>query len=155
MIGLCDIERTMKIEYPTYWRQVNWKIQTSIYLSALLRTLGNATYACYYGCEFLLCSVVENETPTGKHKDFGLLKRFDNSTTNWQFWPLKAGVLTQEEEDIAWMMHENGAVINPIALEQITNLNVLTVVQPNHQTEGMQGLILSTQNQLHLDQGQI
>ena len=68
---------------------------------------------------------------------------------------MKAGVLKQEEEDIAWMMHENGAVINPIALEQITNLNVLTVVQPNHQTEGMQGLILSTQNQLHLDQGQI
>ena len=105
-------------------------------------------YACHYCCDFLLCSVVENVTPAETHSDCGVLTpigyipSFAHSTTSRPLWLLR--LLTQEETDIAWIIREHGAVINPIALEQISHFNVLTVVQSNHESEGMKHILLRT-----------
>ena len=153
-IGLCDIERTMKIEYPTL--DLNDKRSIKKFRNPYVRCDHRSGfpeilhYARHYGCDFLLCSVVENVNPAETHNDCGVLTpigyipSFTHSTTNRPLWLLKAGVLTQEEADIAWIMHEHGAVINPDALERISHFNILTVVQPNHESEGMKHILLRT-----------
>ena len=152
-IGLCTAERTMKVEYES----LDLKSRASIEAFTRKYTQGvfNSGFAemLYFAqedqCDYLVCSVLQDVTPTGDRANHGLLVPvayvpcLDGSTTQKPLKLLKAGVVSEEQASFRWIMFEHGALANPAALEQITHFNVLRELTAGQRPQGIRHIIVT------------
>ena len=83
LICLCDVESTMRTEYPKLDFNDRKSIQafSKPYVKGVLLQSGFAKMLYFSRrdhCDFLLCVFLENVTPTGKHAKCGQLMQIGN-----------------------------------------------------------------------------
>ena len=145
-IGLCDVERTMRLEYET----LDLNRSDSIEAFSRKYTQGgfNSGFAemLYFAqvdqCDYLVCSVLRDVTPTGDQGKDGLLVPvgyvpcLDGTTSNKPLKFLKAGSVSADQASYRWILVEHGAIINPAALKQVTHFNVLRTMAQGERAQG-------------------
>ena len=100
-------------------------------------------------CDYLVCSVLRDVTPTGDQGKDGLLVPvgyvpcLDGTTSNKPLKFLKAGSISADQASYRWILLEHGALINPIALEQISHFNVLRTMAQGERDRGPRHIIVT------------
>ena len=153
-IDLCDAERTMRLEYPSL--DLSRRDSIATFSRRYIQGEFNSGFAemLYFAqmdqCDYLVCSVLQDVTPTGDRANYGLLVPvayvpcLDGTKTKRPLKLLKAGVVSEEQATLRWIMFEHGAIANPAALEQITHFNVLRTMTMGERAQGIQHIIVTT-----------
>ena len=115
-------------------------------------------------CDYLVCSVLMDVTPTGDRGKDGLLVPvayvlcLDGKPSNKPLKFLKAGSVSADQASYRWILVEHGAIINPAALKQVTHFNVLRTMAQGERAQGSLHIIVtavpqtcaSTKLEIHL-----